>query len=72
MWEAPILLKLLDVTKIFTENNIDVKSMNVRTNKQEKAIITVGFKINDTDELDRLISKLKNVESVLDINRNTN
>lgn len=63
---------LLDVSRIFTENNIDVKSMNVRTTKQEKATLTVGFETHSVDQLDRLIAKLRTVESVTDIERSTN
>ena len=63
---------LFDISRIFTENNIDVKSMNVRTTKQERATITVGFETHGVEQLDRLISKLKSVESVNDIERSTN
>ena len=63
---------LLDVSRIFTENGIDVKSMNVRTNKQEKATLTVGFETNGVDQLERLMTKLRAVESVTDIERSTN
>ncbi|MBO5488333.1 MAG: bifunctional (p)ppGpp synthetase/guanosine-3',5'-bis(diphosphate) 3'-pyrophosphohydrolase, partial [Eubacterium sp.] len=63
---------LFDVSKIFTENKIDVKSMNVRVSKNDMATLTVGFEISSLGQLDRLIAKLKNVESVTDIERNTN
>lgn len=63
---------LLDVSRIFTENSIDVKSMNVRTNKQDKATLTVGFEIRGVDQLERLMTKLRSVESVTDIERSTN
>lgn len=63
---------LFDVSRIFTENKIDVKSMNVRTTKQDRATLTVGFEINSVEQLERLIGKLKNVESVTDIERSTN
>lgn len=63
---------LLDISRIFTENGIDVKSMNVRTTKQEKAIISVGFETKGVEQLDTLAKKLKNVESVTDIERSTN
>jgi GTP pyrophosphokinase len=63
---------LLDITRIFTENKIDVKSMNVRTTKQERATLTVGFEIHGVEQLDRLIAKLRMVESVTDIERSTN
>lgn len=60
---------LVDVSRIFTENKIDVTSMNVRTSKQGKATITVGFDIMGVEELRVLVAKLRNVESVLDIER---
>lgn len=62
---------LLDVSKIFTENKIDVTSMTVRTSKQGTATISVGFEINGVEQLQFVISKLRNVESVLDIERTT-
>lgn len=63
---------LLDVSRIFTENKIDVKSMNVRTTKQDRASLTIGFETHGVEELDRLITKLKMVESVTDIERSAN
>lgn len=63
---------LLDVSRIFTENQIDIKSMNVRTTKLDKATLTIGFETQGVEELDRLITKLKGVESVIDIDRSTN
>ena len=63
---------LMDVSRVFTENSIDIKSMNVRTTKQEKATLTIGFETQGAEELDRLITKLKGVESVIDIDRSTN
>lgn len=63
---------LFDVSKIFTENEIDVKSMNVRTTKQEKATIVVGFETKGVEQLNKLVKKLRTVESVIDIERRTN
>ena len=63
---------LFDVSRICTENRIDVKSMNVRTTKQEKATLTIGFEINGVEQLDRLMAKLRTVESVTDIERSAN
>ena len=63
---------LLDVSRVFTENKIDVKSMNVRVTKQDKATLTVGFETSSLEQLDRLIVKLKNIESVTSIERSTN
>ena len=63
---------LFDVSKIFTENEIDVKSMNVRTSKQDKATIVVGFETKGVEQLNKLVTKLRNVESVIDIERRSN
>ena len=63
---------LLDVSRVFTENKIDVKSMNVRVTKQDKATLTVGFETSSLEQLDRLIVKLKNIERVTSIERSTN
>ena len=63
---------LLDISRIFTENKIDVKSMNVRTTKQERAILVIGFETHGVEQLNTLIKKLRAVESVTDIERSTN
>lgn len=60
---------LVDISKVLTENKIDVTSMNVRTSKQGKASISIGFEINSKEQLNEIITKLRNVESVLDIER---
>lgn len=60
---------LVDLSKIFTESKIDLTSMNVRTSKQGTATITMGFEISSVTQLRTLIGKLRNVESVLDIER---
>lgn len=61
----------VDISKIFTERQIDITSMNVRTNKQGKATITMTFEISGTQDLNKLTDKLRQVESVLDIERST-
>lgn len=60
---------LVDISRIFTERQIDIKSMNVRTNKKDMATIVVGFEINATSELEQIVSKLRMVQSVVDIVR---
>ena len=60
---------LVDISRVFTENKIDVISMNVRTNKQGKATISIGFEINGVDQLNEISAKIRNVESVIDIDR---
>lgn len=62
---------LVDVSRILTENKIDVTSMTVRTSKQGTATISVGFEINGVEQLKYIVSKLRSVESVIDIERTT-
>ncbi len=62
---------LADLSKITTERKIDVTNMNVRTSKQGMATITMGFDISSVEELNRLIDKMRNVESIIDIERTT-
>ena len=63
---------LADISKIFTERNIDVQSMNSRTSKQEIATISMSFMIGGKDELNKLVDKIRMVDSVLDIIRASN
>ena len=60
---------LLDITKVFTENKIDVKSVNSRTSKQGIATINMGFATRSVEELHNLTKKLLQIEGVKDIQR---
>lgn len=60
---------LLDVSKILTENKVDITSINSRTSKQGMATINLRFGIRSSEELQNLIKKLRQVESVKDIER---
>lgn len=62
---------LVDVSKIFTERKIDVASMNVRTSKQGTATLAMSFEVASKEELNSLIEKVRQVESVIDIVRTT-
>lgn len=62
---------LVDITKIFTERKIDVLGMNSRISKQGTATLTMSFEVESREELDFLIGKIKQVESVLDVERTT-
>ena len=59
----------VDISKVFTERQIDITSMNVRTSKQGKATIMMTFDIHGIEELNRLSDKLRQIEGVLDIER---
>ncbi len=59
----------VDISKVFTERQIDITSINVRTSKQGKATILMTFDIHGKEELNRLTDKLRQIEGVLDIER---
>ena len=59
----------VDLSKVFTERQIDIKSMNVRTTKQGKATILMTFDIRGIEELNKLADKLRQIEGVIDIER---
>lgn len=60
---------LADVSKALTEKNIDILSMNTRTSKQGIATMAVTFEISSREELNHIIDKLRNIESIIDIER---
>ena len=60
---------LLDLTKVFTESGITINNVNSRTSKQGIATITIGFAIRSVEALHVLTAKLRQVESVKDIQR---
>ncbi len=58
-----------DISKVFTERQIDIAAMNVRTSKQGRATIIMNFDIHGMEELKRLTDKIRQIEGVLDIER---
>jgi len=62
---------LADITKALTEKDIEILSLNTRTNKQGLATILTSFEIRNRQELARIIDKLGTIDSVMDIERTT-
>ena len=62
---------LADISKTLTERNIDIQMMNTRTNKQGIATLSTAFEISSREELNQIVAKLRNIESVIDIERTT-
>ncbi len=62
---------LVDVSKVFTERDIDIISIHSRTSKQGVATIVVEFGTKSKAELRGLIEKLRQIESVIDVERTT-
>lgn len=62
---------LADISKALTEKNVDILSLNTRTNKQGFATMSISFEIASREELIRIIDKIQAIESVIDIERTT-
>ena len=62
---------IVDISRLFTEANIDVRFMNSRVNKKQLATINLGFVVSGKEELNRLIDNLRKIDGVTDIERAT-
>ena len=60
---------LADITRALTEKEINILSLNTRTNKQGLATIQVTFEVSDREALTRIIDRIRGIESVIDIER---
>lgn len=62
---------LADISRALTEKNINILSMNTRTTKQGLATLQTTFEVESREELNRVIDKVRGIESVIDIERTT-
>lgn len=62
---------LVDITRIFTEKDIDINSIQSKTSKQGIATITISFGIKSKQELQSLVEKIRQVDSIIDVERIT-
>ena len=62
---------LMEMSKIFTEGDVDVKSMNVRTSKQGTATIETGFIVHGRGRTDKDREETSSGGGVIDIERTT-
>lgn len=62
---------LVDITRAFTEREIDINAIHSKTSKQGIATIDVSFSTKGRAELTSVIDKLRQIESVIDIERTT-
>ncbi|MDD6350958.1 MAG: ACT domain-containing protein, partial [Lachnospiraceae bacterium] len=60
---------LVDLSKIFTEQNIDIQYINTRISKSGIATIELKFAIKTRQELSQMIARIRQVDSVIDIQR---
>ena len=62
---------LADISKALTEKNISILSMNTRISRQGLATLQTTFEIEGRDELNKIIERIRAIESVKDIERAT-
>ena len=62
---------LMEISKIFTENKIDINSINTHTSKQDVATLDISFVVSGRDQLNHIVEKLRQIPGVLDIERTT-
>ena len=60
---------LSDISKVFTEKNISILSLNTRTNKQGMVTMQIGFEVSGRDALNNIMERLHGIDSVIDIER---
>ena len=62
---------LADVSRALTEKDIDIISMNTRTSKQGLATMETSFQVSSRDQLRDIVDKIRQIDSVIDIERTT-
>ena len=62
---------LVDITKVFTEREISINAINSKTSKQGIATISVSFSVKGKEELESVVEKVRQIESIIDIERTT-
>ena len=62
---------LVDITKVFTEREIDIDSIHSKTSKQGIATLDVSFSTKGREELTSVVERLRQIESIIDIERTT-
>lgn len=62
---------IFEISRILADNDISVKNLNVRTTKETLAIINVMMEIRTKDQLERIVSRLKALKDVMEIERVT-
>ena len=62
---------VVDISRIFTERKIDIGMINMRTSKQGTVTLDLSFSVHTIDELNDLIRQIRQIDSVLDVERKT-
>jgi len=63
---------LLDLSKILTEENIKVESLNARSINKEESVFNIAVEVSNLEQLNKLSTKFKNVLGVDQVIRTNN
>ncbi len=61
---------LLDVTNSIAELKVPIKAVNARTTREQITVINLTLEITNTEQLEKIIKKLRKIDSVFDVTRN--
>ncbi|NLY43168.1 MAG: bifunctional (p)ppGpp synthetase/guanosine-3',5'-bis(diphosphate) 3'-pyrophosphohydrolase [Clostridiaceae bacterium] len=60
---------LVEVTNCIADSKIPLKGINARTSKDKIAVINLTLEIQGTEQLDKIIKKLRKLDGVFEVNR---
>ena len=61
---------VLEIANLVSETKVSLKSINARSTKDSIAIAEIAVEVSNTDQLNTLIKKLKNLNDVIEVTRN--
>ena len=62
---------LVDITKVFTEAEINISGIHSKTSKQGIATIDVAFQTKGRGQITKIVEKIRQIESVMDVEGTT-
>lgn len=62
---------IVDISRVFTERDINIIGINSKTSKQGIATIEINFHTKGRGQIGSLVEKLRQIENVIDIERTT-
>jgi GTP pyrophosphokinase len=61
---------LMEITNVIGEAKIPLKAMNARTTKDQIAIMNLTLEITNTEQLEKIVKKIRRVNGVFEVTRN--
>lgn len=61
---------LMDITNVIADSKVPLKAVNARTTKEQIVIMNLTLEITNTEQLEKIIKKIKKVDSIFEVTRN--